>query len=77
MLVQEEKNNVISTIHRVLAPFMLRRLKKEVLTDLVPKKDVIVYCPMSKIQKSLYASVIDGNIKKLCMEENDNIEVGL
>ncbi|KAJ8983009.1 hypothetical protein NQ317_014306 [Molorchus minor] len=38
LLEQEEKTSLISTIHRVLAPFMLRRMKKDVLDDMVPKK---------------------------------------
>lgn len=40
---------------------MLRRLKKDVLIDMVPKKELLVYCPMSDLQLKLYQSVIDNN----------------
>lgn len=50
---------------------MLRRLKKDVLLDLVPKKEVIVYCPMSKLQKTLYTSVIEKNLNQLLLKEEE------
>lgn len=40
---------------------MLRRLKTDVLT-LVPKKEVVVYCPMSDLQLKYYDMVIERNI---------------
>lgn len=59
---EEQSNNLVSKIHRVLAPFMLRRLKADVLQLNVPKKEVTVYCPMSPLQMRLYEMVIDQNI---------------
>lgn len=50
---------------------MLRRMKKDVLGDLVPKKEIIVYCPMAKLQKDLYRNVIDRNIKALLMKPEE------
>ncbi|XP_030757465.1 lymphoid-specific helicase-like, partial [Sitophilus oryzae] len=61
LIKQEESNNLVSKIHKVLTPFMLRRLKKDVLIDMVPKKELLVYCPMSDLQLKLYQSVIDNN----------------
>ncbi|KAJ8969680.1 hypothetical protein NQ314_001642 [Rhamnusium bicolor] len=72
LLEQEQKNNLISTIHKVLAPFMLRRLKKDVLDDLVPKKEVNVFCPLSKLQRDLYSYVISKNIAKLRGEDEED-----
>lgn len=65
LLEQEEKTSFISTLHKVLGPFMLRRLKKDVNLNLVPKKEAIVYCPLSDMQKKLYSYVIDKNIAAL------------
>ncbi|KAJ8961430.1 hypothetical protein NQ318_014677, partial [Aromia moschata] len=65
LLEEEQKNNLISTIHKVLTPFMLRRLKKDVLNDMVPKKEVNIYCPLSPLQRDLYSYVINKNIAKL------------
>lgn len=69
---QEEKDNIISTIHQVLKPFMLRRLKKDVLSDNVPKKELHVFCPLSELQRSLYSFVIEKNINCLLgIDEKD------
>ncbi|CAG9812673.1 unnamed protein product [Phaedon cochleariae] len=65
LLDQVEKTNIISTLHRVLDPFVLRRLKKEVLNDIVPKKEINIYCPLSKLQRDLYSYVIEKNITLL------------
>ncbi|XP_018561302.1 lymphoid-specific helicase-like [Anoplophora glabripennis] len=73
LLEQEEKTNLISTIHRVLGPFMLRRLKKDVLTDMVPKKEVTVFCPLSKLQRDLYSYVISKNLSKLLRKDEEEI----
>lgn len=44
---------------------MLRRLKADVLTDMVPKKEMLVYCPLTQLQKNLYTYTIEKNIAKL------------
>lgn len=65
IIEQEQSTNIISTIHGVLSPFMLRRLKSDVLDDLVPKKEVLVYCPMSDFQRELYKYILNRNMKML------------
>lgn len=77
ILESEEKDNIVSTIHKVLGPFMLRRLKSEVLDDMVPKKEVVISCPMSKMQKDLYKYVLDHNIAKLKGDAEEEEEVDL
>lgn len=47
-------SDVVSRLHRVLRPFILRRLKSEVETQLPKKHEHIVYCSLSKRQKKLY-----------------------
>ena len=42
---------VITQIHRLLRPFMLRRLKSDVETNLLPKKEIYLFVGMSKLQK--------------------------
>lgn len=60
-----EEKHIITSLHKVVSPFMLRRLKEEVLQDVVPKKEVIVYCPMSKLQRELYKYVLNYDIESL------------
>lgn len=43
-----------------IAPFILRRLKTDVLKDLPPKHTVITYCDLTKEQKELYMSILEA-----------------
>ncbi|XP_046457073.1 lymphoid-specific helicase-like [Daphnia pulex] len=58
----ERKENVLSMLHQILSPFLLRRLKTDVDLEIPKKKELIVYCPMSKIQDELYRATIDKTI---------------
>ncbi|XP_018420907.1 PREDICTED: SWI/SNF-related matrix-associated actin-dependent regulator of chromatin subfamily A containing DEAD/H box 1, partial [Nanorana parkeri] len=44
----------IAHAKRIMKPFILRRVKSEVLKQLPPKKDQIKFCPLSKKQQQLY-----------------------
>ena len=52
---EEEKMLVIQRLHKVLRPFVLRRLKKEVLGQLPQKVEFVLKCEMSGLQKRLYS----------------------
>ena len=53
-LNQEETLLIIRRLHKVLRPFLLRRLKKEVESQLPDKVEYVVKCDMSSLQKVLY-----------------------
>lgn len=53
-LNEEETILIIRRLHKVLRPFLLRRLKKEVESQLPDKVEFIVKCEMSALQKVLY-----------------------
>ncbi|CAB3380987.1 Hypothetical predicted protein [Cloeon dipterum] len=53
-LNEEETILIIRRLHKVLRPFLLRRLKKEVEAQLPDKVEYIVKCDMSSLQKVLY-----------------------
>lgn len=58
-IIQEQRNNqTVSKLHEILRPFLLRRVKTDVLQDLPPKKEVVVYSGMSKLQLG-YAQMIE------------------
>merc|ERR1712072_1131820 len=40
----EQETRVVSKLHEVLRPFLLRRMKKDVLINMPPKAEVVVYC---------------------------------
>jgi len=64
----EQETRVVSKLHEVLRPFLLRRMKKDVLIDMPPKAEVIVYCGMSALQKEYYAHVHNDTIRKTLVD---------
>ncbi|XP_008934076.1 PREDICTED: SWI/SNF-related matrix-associated actin-dependent regulator of chromatin subfamily A containing DEAD/H box 1, partial [Merops nubicus] len=60
----------IAHAKQIIKPFILRRVKEEVLKQLPPKKDLIELCDMSEKQEQLYCDLfnklkktIDSNVK--------------
>lgn len=48
---QEYNRQLVSRLHKVLRPFLLRRLKCEVEKQLPQKYEHVVYCKLSKRQR--------------------------
>lgn len=53
-LNQEETLLIIRRLHKVLRPFLLRRLKKEVESQLPDKVEYVIKCDMSALQRLIY-----------------------
>ena len=49
---------------------MLRRLKQDVELKLPPKKELLVYAPMSAMQQEFYTSTVDKTILDKIKEKN-------
>jgi superfamily II DNA or RNA helicase len=50
--------DVLHSLKRIIAPFMLRRSKSEVLTELPPKIEVVRHCHLEHEQSLLYQDVL-------------------
>ncbi|KAF9201849.1 hypothetical protein BGZ49_007942 [Haplosporangium sp. Z 27] len=53
-LNEEEALLIIKRLHKVLRPFLLRRLKKDVESELPDKVERVIRCKMSALQLKLY-----------------------
>lgn len=53
ILAQEQRNKVISKLHAILKPFLLRRVKTDVETSLPGKMEVILYAEMTDKQREI------------------------
>lgn len=60
----------LTRLHAILKPFMLRRVKKDVITELTGKTEITVHCKLSSRQQAFYqaiknkislAELFDGN----------------
>lgn len=59
---QEEQ---ISRLHKMLAPHLLRRVKKDVMKELPPKKELILRVDLSSKQKEYYKAILTRNYQLL------------
>ncbi|KAH9906145.1 SNF2-family ATP dependent chromatin remodeling factor snf21 [Xylariomycetidae sp. FL2044] len=57
-LNEEEQILIIRRLHKVLRPFLLRRLKKDVEKDLPDKTEKVIKCKFSALQTRLYKQMV-------------------
>jgi len=63
VLQGEMQNSVVTKLHQILRPFLLRRLKQDVEL-LIPKKtEYILFAALSEWQQGMYADIIKRNLK--------------
>ncbi|KAF8151445.1 SNF2 family N-terminal domain-containing protein [Crassisporium funariophilum] len=59
-----QSTQIISSLHAILKPFLLRRLKVDVETNMPPKKEYVLYAPLSIRQRDAYDRVLNGGLRK-------------
>jgi SNF2 family DNA or RNA helicase len=69
-LVAEGQSEARLSLKRMAAPFLLRRIKKEVLLELPDKQEQISWCKLNTLQEKLYLQILDMVQKKLLPEGN-------
>lgn len=67
-IIKNEDKNALSELNKHIKPFILRRLKKDVIKELPPKIERKLLVEMTKEQKNLYAYYLK-NAKKEVSEE--------
>ncbi|XP_027491674.1 SWI/SNF-related matrix-associated actin-dependent regulator of chromatin subfamily A containing DEAD/H box 1 [Corapipo altera] len=65
----------IAHAKQIIKPFILRRVKDEVLKQLPPKKDLIELCAMSEKQEQLYFDLLN-RLKKTIKSNEKNSDMG-
>lgn len=58
----EDQDTVVQQLHRVLRPFLLRRVKSDVEKSLLPKKEINLYVGMSEMQVKWYQKILEKDI---------------
>ncbi|XP_024528171.1 ISWI chromatin-remodeling complex ATPase CHR11 [Selaginella moellendorffii] len=59
---ENDQQEVIQQLHKVLRPFLLRRLKSDVERGLPPKKETILKVGMSQMQRNYYKALLQKDI---------------
>ncbi|WVZ60315.1 hypothetical protein U9M48_010359 [Paspalum notatum var. saurae] len=69
----EEKRrvHVVSKLHAILRPFLLRRMKEDVEQMLPRKKEIIIYANMTEIQKRIQDHLVKKTFDVYLNEESD------
>lgn len=73
-IIKNNDQKLLNRMHALVAPFILRRLKKEVLTELPDKTESIVYCEFDEPQKKLYEATLLQSHQALRSEIAENGE---
>lgn len=60
-----DRGGTIERLRAQLAPFVLRRTKKEVAQELPPKVEMDLLCPLTDVQRSEYARICAEGLERL------------
>nr|XP_019048526.1 helicase [Kwoniella bestiolae CBS 10118]OCF27456.1 helicase [Kwoniella bestiolae CBS 10118] len=63
------KSTVVASLHAILKPFLLRRLKVDVEKELPPKKEYLLYAPLTQQQKDIYQAIASGSIRQFLIDK--------
>uniref|UniRef100_A0A1A8FT28 Proliferation-associated SNF2-like protein n=1 Tax=Nothobranchius korthausae TaxID=1143690 RepID=A0A1A8FT28_9TELE len=77
VVVAEREQNILSMLHQILTPFLLRRLKADVTLEVPPKKEIIVYAPLTPKQEVFYSAIVNKTIAKMLGQEKSEAPVVL
>ncbi|KAF8581713.1 SNF2 family DNA-dependent ATPase [Ramaria rubella] len=59
---EDASKKVVEALHKILRPFLLRRVKADVEKSLLPKKEINIYVGLTDMQRKWYRSVLEKDI---------------
>ncbi|XP_066535882.1 lymphoid-specific helicase [Hoplias malabaricus] len=71
LVVNEREQNILNMLHQILTPFLLRRLKSDVTLEVPPKKEIVVYAPLTTKQEAFYRAIVDRTIANMLGQEKE------
>ena len=71
IIESEKQGQVLSKLHQILCPFLLRRLKTDVELCIPPKVEVHVYATMASLQEEYYKAILERRIFNLLTNTED------
>ncbi|CAI9108511.1 OLC1v1008111C1 [Oldenlandia corymbosa var. corymbosa] len=67
---EKRRTQVVAKLHKILRPFLLRRLKTDVEQMLPRKKEIILYATMTKHQKTFADHLVNKTLESHLKEKN-------
>ena len=66
---REREKPIIEMIQKIIRPFIMRRMKSGVSLNLPPKKEILVYCPLTRVQKKFYKALLNRTVMSMIRDE--------
>lgn len=67
--VDNGSSAIVEQLHSILKPFMLRRLKTDVEKNLPPKKEYLLFAPLTVEQKTLYDATVNRELHSFLIKQ--------
>ncbi|KAF1924865.1 ISWI chromatin-remodeling complex ATPase ISW2 [Didymella exigua CBS 183.55] len=78
LLSEERQQYLVKSLHAVLKPFLLRRVKTDVESLMPKKREYVLYAPLTLMQRELYQAILDGTSRSYLEEMAvERLSVGL
>lgn len=61
ILSEERKASLVTSLHAILKPFLLRRVKADVEHSLPKKREYVLFAPLTSEQRELYHEILAGD----------------
>lgn len=71
---EQHRLSIVANLHNILRPFLLRRLKVDVEVDLPPKREYIISCEMSPLQRQYYHAALSRTLPSFIQAQIDAVE---
>ena len=66
---EERKQYLVASLHAVLKPFLLRRVKADVESLMPRKREYVLFAPLTPMQRELYQAILDGTSRSYLEEK--------
>lgn len=69
ILNKERQQTLVASLHAILKPFLLRRVKADVEKMMPKKREYVLYAPLTTMQRELYQAILDGSSRSYLEEK--------
>jgi ATP-dependent DNA helicase len=78
LLSEERQQYLVKSLHAVLKPFLLRRVKMDVESLMPKKREYVLYAPLTSMQRELYQAILEGTSRSYLEEKAvERLSIGL
>ncbi|KAL1599837.1 putative ATPase [Paraconiothyrium brasiliense] len=78
LLSEERQQYLVKSLHAVLKPFLLRRVKTDVESLMPKKREYVLFAPLTPMQRELYQTILDGTSRQYLEEKSfERLSVGM